>query len=48
MDVEKVLINGVGYYHYRHLKEFACERCCFMKKDDSGADELIAGCAGVK
>lgn len=29
------MINGVGYYHYRHCENVKdmCARCCFSKKD---------------
>lgn len=38
MDVEKVMINGVGYYHYLDCGFLdLCERCCFMKKLKNGA-----------
>ena len=39
MKVEKVMINGKGYYHYRNCKNIKdlCARCCFMKKSKNGA-----------
>lgn len=35
MDTEKVMINGVGYYHHRHCENIMdmCEGCCFSIKD---------------
>ena len=40
MKVEKVMINGKGYYHYRHCENIIdlCARCCFMKKYNNGAE----------
>ena len=40
MDTEKVMINGVGYYHHLHCDILGdlCERCCFMKKYNNGAE----------
>ena len=34
MKVEKVMINGKGYYHYRHCEKIndLCSRCCFSIK----------------
>ena len=32
------MINGNGYYHFRHcIKLDLCKRCCFMKKYNNGA-----------
>ena len=43
MDVEKVMINGVGYYHHLHCDILGdlCERCCFMKKYNNGATRCL-------
>ncbi len=39
MKIEKVMINGKGYYHFRHCIFLdLCERCCFMKKYNNGAE----------
>lgn len=34
MKVEKVMINGKGYYHFRHCESILglCARCCFSIK----------------
>ena len=39
MKVEKVMINGKGYYHYRHCEKIIanlCMRCCFLKEREGG------------
>ena len=39
MKVEKVMINGKGYYHFRHCEKIManlCMRCCFLKECDGG------------
>lgn len=49
MKLEKVMINGKGYYHYLDCGFLdLCERCCFMKKYNNGAErcELPFRCEG--
>lgn len=43
MKVEKVMINRVGYYHFRHCDILwdLCDRCCFMKKLKNGATRCL-------
>ena len=42
MKVEKVMINGKGYYHYLVCGFWdLCERCCFMKKYNNGATRCL-------
>lgn len=43
MKLEKVMINGKGYYHHLHCDILGdlCERCCFMKKLKNGATRCL-------
>lgn len=36
MDVEKVLINGKAYWHYKSLEGDPCLNCCFANKNYRG------------
>ncbi len=38
MKVEKVMINGIPYYHFQDCEglKILCGRCCFAKKDKNG------------
>ena len=43
MKVEKVMINGKGYYHYRHCEKIndLCSRCCFVTVNDVGLTDCM-------
>ena len=43
MKVEKVMINGKGYYHYRHCENIndLCARCCFVTVNDVGLTDCM-------
>ena len=43
MKVEKVMINGKGYYHYRNCKNIKdlCARCCFVTVNDVGLTDCM-------
>lgn len=43
MKVEKVMINGKGYYHYRKCLRIPdlCKRCCFMTVNDVGKADCM-------
>lgn len=43
MKVEKVMINGKEYYHYRNCKNIKdlCARCCFVTVSDVGLTDCM-------